>query len=102
MYHKMSSEITAAITVLDSPDTAATEIDRVLNTMIQESRPVYIGVPTDIAYAGTSDESLKIPLFRKLAPNNPNLEYRVVTELRSWMETKSKPVMILDGSKTIK
>ncbi|KAF1951546.1 hypothetical protein CC80DRAFT_538805 [Byssothecium circinans] len=39
----------AAATVINSPTTAASQIDRVLNTMLYESKPVYIGLPLAVA-----------------------------------------------------
>ncbi|KAL9078177.1 MAG: hypothetical protein Q9157_002900 [Trypethelium eluteriae] len=97
-YRKMSTDITAAVTVLDNPSTACAEIDRCLNTMIYESRPVYIGVPTDIAYAAVFDNSLQIPLALELSQNDLELEHIVISELRTWMETKMKPAMVVDGN----
>ncbi|KAI9690356.1 MAG: hypothetical protein M1822_009318 [Bathelium mastoideum] len=94
----MSSQITTATTVLNDADVAAAEIDRVLNTMIFDSRPVYIGVPTDIAYEPISDKGLQQSLTSELPLNDPSLERKVLVELRSWMETKARPVLIMDGN----
>ncbi|KAL9094993.1 MAG: hypothetical protein Q9165_002595 [Trypethelium subeluteriae] len=97
-YRKISTGITAAITVLTNSATATAEIDRVLNMMIHESRPVYIGIPIDIAYAVVFDTSLQIPLTPEPSQNDPELECTVVSELRIWMETKMNPVMVIDGN----
>jgi len=40
--------ITVADTLLDRKDTAAAEIDRVLTACLEEKRPVYIGLPSDM------------------------------------------------------
>ncbi len=42
------SEVTAAQAVLKNPVTASAEIDRVLETTIQQSRPTYLEVPRDM------------------------------------------------------
>jgi len=97
MYEKMAKEITCATTVLDNPATAAAEIDRVLNTMMYESRAAYIGVSTDIAYATVSDEQLSTAIVRSLPPNDVEKQKQVIDEIRGLMTTKSSPIIIVDG-----
>ena len=46
----MAKHISADTIVLEDPSTAGNDIDRVLNTMLLESRPVYIGVPVDMSH----------------------------------------------------
>src|ERR1700733_7602139 len=41
-------QLTAASTVLDDPQTALQEIDRVLHTALRHKRPVYIELPRDM------------------------------------------------------
>src|SRR5258706_1527091 len=45
---KVFDELTVASTVLDDPQTARSEIDRVLNAALRFKRPVYIELPRDI------------------------------------------------------
>jgi pyruvate decarboxylase len=97
MYEKMAGHITAAAVVLKDASIAAQEIDRVLAVMLQQSRPVYIGVPTDIAYAPVSNEGLKTPLPATLPPNDRATEEKVVASIRSLLENASKPAVIVDG-----
>lgn len=97
MYEKMAKEITCATTVLDDPATAAAEIDRVLNTMMYESRAAYIGISTDIAYATVSDEQLGTTIVRSLPLNDAEMQGRVIVEIRDRMQTKSSPIIIVDG-----
>ena len=54
-------EVTAAQAVL-TPDTAVAEIDRVLTVALTSSKPVYLGVPTDVAVARVSAAGLAQPL----------------------------------------
>jgi TPP-dependent 2-oxoacid decarboxylase len=54
-FERMSREVTAAQAVLD-PCTAAQEIDRVLLTALNTSKPVYLGVPLDVAKAPVLSE----------------------------------------------
>jgi indolepyruvate decarboxylase len=60
-FERMSREVTAAQAVLD-PRTAAEEIDRVLLIALNSSKPVYLGVPLDVANAPVLGEPLRIPL----------------------------------------
>ena len=97
MYEAMSKHITVATTVLKDPETAASEIDRVLTSMMHESRPVYIGVPTDIAYALISDDHLKVPLPVSLAEDDRSVSEKVAAEIKTRLENASKPIIIVDG-----
>ena len=45
---KIFEQLTVVSTVLDDPQTACSEIDRVLNAALQYKRPVYIELPRDI------------------------------------------------------
>jgi pyruvate decarboxylase len=97
MYHEMVKFITAATTVIDHVPTAASEIDRVLNTMMKESRPVYIGLSVDMAYEMISANPLEMPIVRSLPLNDPELEAKVVSKIRGGLGNATNPVLILDG-----
>jgi indolepyruvate decarboxylase len=60
-FARMSREVTAAQAVLD-PRTAAQEIDRVLQVALNTSKPVYLGVPLDVANAPVLAHPLRNPL----------------------------------------
>lgn len=97
MYENMAKHITAATTVITNPVTAASEIDRVLNTMMHESRPVYIGLSVDMAYETISSAPLNSPITTALTPNDAELEKKVVANIISKIERASNPVIIVDG-----
>lgn len=97
MYENMAKHIMAATTVIDNPPTAAAEIDRVLNVMMRESRPVYIGLSADIAYDMISAEGLKSPILKTLPPNVPEIENNVVQQIRDVVEKAGNPIIIVDG-----
>lgn len=48
---RVFEHVTAASTVLDNPETAAQEIDMVLNSALKHKRPVYIEIPRDLTYS---------------------------------------------------
>ncbi|KAH4169209.1 pyruvate decarboxylase [Parastagonospora nodorum] len=97
MYQEMAKHITAATTVIDHVPSAASEIDRVLNTMMRESRPVYIGLSVDMAYETISGTPLDMPIVRSLPLNDPVLEANVISQIRSGLENAKNPILILDG-----
>jgi TPP-dependent 2-oxoacid decarboxylase len=61
-FERIYREVTAAQAVLLHPLMAAQEIDRVLVTALNNSKPVYLGVPSDVASAPLPGQSLEIPL----------------------------------------
>jgi len=99
MYEKMAAQITAATLVLKNQATAAEDIDRILTTMMVESRPVYVGLSVDVGYLEVDNARLKIPLSTELPPNDKSLEADAVAELRGMLEKASHPIIIVDGSK---
>jgi len=44
-----SAQFFAAATIINSPATAVSQIERVLDTMLRERRPVYIGISVAVA-----------------------------------------------------
>ncbi|TCK21154.1 alpha-keto acid decarboxylase family protein [Pseudonocardia endophytica] len=63
-FERMSAEITAHRTVLDTddPDDLVAEIDRVLRGALESGKPVYIGVPLDVATAAVPSGPIATPL----------------------------------------
>jgi pyruvate decarboxylase len=97
MYHAMVKHISVDTTVLLDPQTAPAEIDRCLTSMMQESRPVYIGVPVDMSHLECDASALRTPLPRALSPNDSQLEKEVVSKLRKMMQQSKNPAIIVDG-----
>jgi pyruvate decarboxylase len=98
MYEEMSKQVTAGTAVLRDPKTAAAEIDKLLTIMMQQSRPVYLGVPTDLAYETVDDEGLKDPIDISLPKDDPETLKTVVSEIRALFERAAKPTVVVDGS----
>ncbi|KAI7283094.1 pyruvate decarboxylase [Hortaea werneckii] len=84
--------------VLTDPATAANGIDRCLNTMLYESRPVYIGVPVDMSHRIISATGLKTPLTQHLPSNDVHEESNVIKETISRLRASKYPIIILDGN----
>ena len=97
MYHQMVKPISVDTAILTDASTAAADIDRCLNKMLYQSRPVYIGVPVDMSYRLIPAEGLNTPLKTELPPNDQATEDKVVTEILSCIEKGTYPVIIADG-----
>jgi len=66
--------------------------------MMYEHRPVYIGVPVDMSHLLCDVDGLKTPIKIDLPPNDEALESKMVAELRSMLESKQNPIIIVDGN----
>jgi TPP-dependent 2-oxoacid decarboxylase len=85
--------ITCASTVLDDPNKAGYEIDRVLASMQYYKQPIYIELPADIA-----DKSIAYDVYKQGTPTQPktdneNLE-EALQEVREWVNNAKKPVIL--------
>ena len=96
----MSKKICVATTVLMDPKSAVAEIDRCLNTMVLESRPVYIGVPTDVGYMTIPSSSMSHALTLELPESDKAAEEKAVVEIRKMIEGSEKPIIVVDGLAT--
>ncbi|KAF8541914.1 thiamine diphosphate-binding protein [Trichophaea hybrida] len=97
VYHRMSSFVSQTTTTLLEPAKAAKEIDRCLRTCWLMARPVYIGLPSDIAYHKICAEPLKTPLDLTLLPNDPETEAEIVEEIVELMYKSKNTVIIVDA-----
>ncbi|TFL02421.1 thiamine diphosphate-binding protein [Pterulicium gracile] len=94
-YQKAAEQFTIAQVQLDDAETAAKDIDRVLEACITKARPAYLTVPTDIAFKKIKSDRLKIPLSDALAPNDPHTEQTVIDEIAQLVEKAQGSVVIL-------
>jgi len=92
---KATEQFTVAQANLIDLNTAAAEIDRVLTACITRARPVYLMLPTDIAYEKISSERLKIPLSALPPPNNTEVENFVLDEIEALINKADGDALIL-------
>ncbi|SMQ57666.1 thiamine pyrophosphate-binding protein [Agreia sp. VKM Ac-1783] len=88
---RMFREVTVADAIIDEA-TAAGEIDRLLVAMISASKPVYLGVPLDVAKAPVSARSLDVPLA-PLASDPHALSAFAVALSREFADARSLVVL---------
>lgn len=90
---KVFEQITIASTVLDNPDTAFQEIDRVLHAAFRYKRPVYIELPRDcIALRGPVNYQ---PAEFKDTSNDDSLR-EAVAEATELLNKAERPVILAD------
>jgi indolepyruvate decarboxylase len=86
-------KITVASTVLDKPETALSEIDRVLEAALRYKRPVYIEVPRDQVMAR------QIKPHRPpegLPPSDPDALREAIDEASALLQAAQRPVILAD------
>ena len=88
---RVFSELTAATAILDDPETAADEIDRVLAVCRGTSRPVYIEIPRDMVLGEAA------PAKRRALPAvaaDPQALAEAVAEAVRHISAAKRPVVI--------
>lgn len=90
---KVFEEITVASTVLEDPDTALAEIDRVLHAATRYKRPVYIELPRDLATASGLPHH-RTPEFHE--SSDPLVLNEALTEAIGMINAAKKPVVLAD------
>lgn len=97
VFAKMSEAITTTQANLTDPATAPAEIDRVLQACYVRAHPVYLGIPTDMAYAEISAAPLDRPIDLSPAENEEELETYLVEEITGLIHAAKKPVILVDA-----
>ncbi|KAI0051089.1 pyruvate decarboxylase [Auriscalpium vulgare] len=94
-YLKASQQFTISQADIKDNITAGSEIDRVLTDCITSARPVYIMLPTDIAYAKTSSAALSTPLKPTAPEVDTAVQGFVLDEIEKLVEAAGSEVIIL-------
>ena len=76
-------------------ETAAAEIDRILVTCVKAARPVYLTLPTDVAYMEIPSGRLATPLNTAPAENNPEIQEHVLSEIERLVKASHDNTIIL-------
>jgi TPP-dependent 2-oxoacid decarboxylase len=91
---KIFEHITVASTVLDKPDNAQAEIDRVLATALRYKRPVYIELPRDVINSPLTSVSNDLINVGYEEPSDPLAMAEAVEEAAAMINTAEKPVIV--------
>jgi TPP-dependent 2-oxoacid decarboxylase len=90
--HRVFQELTAAAAVLDTPENALREIDRVLDAVLRLKRPGYIELPRDIV----EHQVPRMPPLR-VPPeaSDPRSLQAALAEATAWIASARQPVIFL-------
>ena len=91
---KIFEHITVASTVLDKPDNAQAEIDRVLANALRYKRPVYIELPRDVINSPVMSVSNDLINVGYEEPSDPLAMAEAVEEAAVMINTAEKPVIV--------
>jgi len=88
---KVFEQLTVASTVLNDPQTACSEIDRVFSACLRYKRPVYIELPRDMISVPASPPQQPHEVIRS---SDPNALREALHEARDIINAAKKPVII--------
>jgi TPP-dependent 2-oxoacid decarboxylase len=91
--YKIFQELTVASTVLDNPETAFAEIDRVLAAALRYKRPVYIELPRDIVHQAGN------PNYQQTSSpecSDPDALAAALSEAADLINAAHQPVILAD------
>ncbi len=90
--HRVFQQLTAATAVLDSPEHALREIDRVIGAVLRLKRPGYLEVPRDIVAQRVPRVP---PLPATPEASDPRTLAAALTEATEWIANARQPVIVL-------
>src|SRR5438045_5342088 len=90
---KVFDQLTIASTVLNDPQTAFSEVDRVLNAAVRFKRPVYIELPRDLVHARGMAYHKPEPIRET---NDPRALRAALNEAVEVINRARKPVILAD------
>ncbi|MHA1948714.1 MAG: alpha-keto acid decarboxylase family protein [Candidatus Thorarchaeota archaeon] len=90
---EMFENITCASTILDNPNRAGYEIDRVFEALDHHKQPIYIELPRDII-----DKSITYDVYKQGTPVSPETDQEnlqeALQEVGEWIQHAEKPVIM--------
>lgn len=94
-YYRAAEQVTISAASLESKDTAAAQIDRILTDCLVMARPVYLMLPTDLAYERIPSYRLKTPINSNPPDNDPDVEQFALDEIVKFVQEADEDVIIL-------
>jgi TPP-dependent 2-oxoacid decarboxylase len=88
---KVFEQLTVATAVLDNPQTACSEINRVLEAALQHCRPVYIELPRNMVHAPVLPQPVSIPVAET---SDPNALAEALREATALIAQAKRPVIL--------
>ncbi len=89
--HQIFEKVTVATAVLEDPEEAPNEIDRVLAACVSQKRPVYIEIPRDVTSKLCAAPT---PLKRARQKSSPEALAEAVAEAAAMLKAAKRPVIL--------
>ena len=97
VFADMNSRVSCAVVKITNPADAPAQIDGALEACWTQARPVYIGLPSDLAKAPVDGaERLRTPLQLDLPANDPDTESEMVEAVATALRRARHPVLVVD------
>ena len=93
-FARMAAEVTAAQADL-RPATAPAEIDRVLDTAVRTSRPVYIAIPADVASAPVPAPRGRLPQVGEVPEADPAVRTAFARDARGLLDAAASASVLV-------
>jgi len=93
----MSRNVSCYVASLNDPSTIASEIDQAIHECYIKSRPVYLGLPTDMVQKKIEGERLKTPIDLAFPNNDEQKEDYVVDVVLKYLHEAKNPVILVDA-----
>lgn len=97
MYGRIHKEVKIAQADLLDPETAPSEINRVLAACQRELRPVYIQLPTDIVTQPVAARLLNTPIDVLASASDQEAEDAATETILQHLYEAQRPVFLIDG-----
>ncbi|KAF4944284.1 hypothetical protein FSARC_14717 [Fusarium sarcochroum] len=97
-FSKIYENVTIAHTNLADPIAAPAQIDHVLQACIVGSRPVYIGLPTDMVTQPADASLLQTPINCNYHKSEPEAETMALDIILDRLYKAIRPVLLVDGA----
>ncbi len=95
---KVFEEITVASVIINNPQTAAQEIDRILNAALSYKRPVYIELPRDIVsvdiFLDASSNKTDPQVHHDQEKSDPTILREALHETIDMINSSTRPVIV--------
>jgi pyruvate decarboxylase len=97
VFSDMSHNVSCAVALLSDPHEAATQVDNAIRECWLQSRPVYIGLPTDMVQKKVEGARLQTPIDLSEPTNEPEKEDYVVDVILRYLHAAKNPVILVDA-----
>lgn len=97
VFADMARQCACETVLLSDPSQIAMQIDHALRECYLQSRPAYIGFPTDMVQKKVEGERLETPIDLSFPPNDPEKEDYVVRVVLRTLQAAKNPVILVDA-----